>query len=150
MVEKEIEVFIECIENYFSKRSDEKIIIEAPFLTKSLKKTLSDYTGIISISGAYKGNIYFTAPQDFVKRLIVAHGQDDFSDDLMQDTVGEVTNTLSGNARRDLGSDFVISVPNVMYGKLQPIELTRGARSYVVPLTWHNCHAAMVVSVYKV
>ncbi|MCL6415845.1 chemotaxis protein CheX [Aestuariirhabdus sp. Z084] len=147
MVEAEIEIFIQCVEKYFSKRSKEKIIIETPYLTENISRTLSDYTGIISISGAYKGSIYFTAPSEFLKQVLLDHGQSDFSVEYLADAIGEVTNTLSGNSRKSLGRNFVISVPKVIQGNSQVPDLTDGAHSFVVPLKWHGHSAAMVVSV---
>jgi chemotaxis protein CheX len=147
MVEAEIEIFIQCVENYFSKRSDEKLIIETPYLTDNITRILSDFTGIISISGAYRGCIYFTAPKGFLEQVIMAHGQHNFSVDLLEDTIGEIANTLSGNSRKSLGSHFVISVPQVIHGNARALELTNGAHSFVVPLKWFGHSAAMVVSV---
>ncbi len=150
MVEAEIDIFIQCVENYFSKRSDKKLIVETPYLTGNITKVLSDFTGIISISGAYRGCIYFTAPTPFLEPVIKAHGQTEFSNNLMEDAIGEITNTLAGNSRKSLGSNFVISVPKVVHGKTQPLELTDGAHSFVVPLSWMGNQAAMVVSVMPV
>lgn len=147
MVEAEIEIFIQCVENYFSKRSNEKLFIETPYLTDNITRVLSDFTGIISISGAYRGCIYFTAPKEFLEQVILAHGQDTFSVSLLQDAIGEIANTLSGNSRKSLGSRFVISVPQVIHGNTRALELTEGAHSFVVPLRWFGFSAAMVVSV---
>lgn len=145
--EADIEIFIECVENYFAKRSDEKLVIETPYLTDNITRILSDFTGIISISGAYRGCIYFTAPQPFLEKVIAAHGQNDFSIELLEDVIGEITNTLSGNSRKNLGNQFVISVPHVVQGATRGLELTNGAHSYVVPIKWSGHAAAMVVSV---
>lgn len=147
MVEAEIEIFIQCVENYFSKRSHEKLLVETPYLTDNITRILSDFTGIISISGAYRGCIYFTAPQAFLEQVILAHGQDTFSASLLEDAIGEIANTLSGNSRRSLGSHFVISVPQVIQGNTRALELTDGAHSFVVPLKWLGHSAAMVVSI---
>jgi len=144
-----IETFIECLQKYFSKKSDSQIIVETPYLTNSINNILLDFTGIISISGAYCGNVYFTAPAKFLEKLILSHGQYDFSERLKKDVVGEITNTLSGNSRKGLGSGFVISVPKVVHGVVQELELTNGAHSYVVPMKWLEQKAAMVVSVAK-
>ena len=147
MVEAEIDIFIQCVESYFGKRMEEKVVVETPYLTDNITRILSDFTGIISISGAYRGCIYFTAPADFLKNVIKAHGQNSFTEELFEDVIGEITNTLSGNSRKSLGSNFVISVPHVIQGNAQPVELTDGAHSYVVPLKWFDKSAAMVVSV---
>jgi chemotaxis protein CheX len=147
MVAAEIDVFIQCVEKYFSKRSSEKIVVETPYLTDNITRVLSDFTGIISISGAYRGCVYFTAPTGFLQEVILAHGQNNFNVELLEDAIGEIANTLSGNSRKSLGSNFVISVPQVIHGNSRALELTDGAHSFVVPLKWHGYSASMVVSI---
>lgn len=150
MVSDEIDIFIRCIETYFEKRSEDKVVIETPYLTSSIARILLDLTGVISISGAYRGDIYFTAPKEFLENIILAHGQTDFNKELLEDAIGELSNTLSGNSRRDLGSRFVISVPHVIHGNASScVELTEGAHSYVIPMKWKDFSAAMVVSVIQ-
>jgi len=64
----------------------------------------------------------------------------------MRDLVGEVANTISGNARRDFGRDFVISVPSVLSGERPEVALPPGARSFVIPINWRSHSAKLVVS----
>lgn len=148
--EKEIEVFIECISNYFHKRSDRNAKIGTPYLIENIEKVISDYTGIISISGNYQGYILFTAPKDFLVSLIASHNQSDFSDHLLEDVIGEVTNTLSGNARKHLGGQFVISVPSVMQESWETFDFNNTPRSFVIPLEWSNKSASMIASIFKI
>ena len=145
-MEKQIEIFISCIEHYFSKRSIEKIKVGSPYLTDNITSILSDFTGVISISGSYHGSVYFTAPKPFLEKIIQAHGQDSFSIEFLKDAIGEVVNTLSGNSRKQLGHKFIISVPRVMEGNDRPVELTGGAHSFVVPVTWYDYTASIVVA----
>ena len=149
VVVDDIKPFVDCLENYFVKRSFSEVKIETPYLTDSVNTVLSDYTGVIAISGAYSGNIYFTAPKTFLEKMIAMHGQSTFSDSLTRDMVGEITNTLSGNTRKELGSGFIISVPDVINGEIEEDEMGRGAHSYVVPVAWSEQKAAMIVSVMK-
>lgn len=149
MAEKEIEVFIGCVENYFSKRSEEKVIIETPYLTENITKILFDYTGIINISGAYQGFIYFTADKSFLEKLLLTHTHQEINERLLKDVIGEVTNTLSGNARKSLGGQFVISVPSVVNDDQALSEHLNSSRSYVIPIKWHKETAAIVVSINK-
>ena len=64
----------------------------------------------------------------------------------MRDLVGEVANTISGNARRDFGRDFVISVPNVLAGEKPELPNVPGARSFVIPINWRSHSAKLIVS----
>ena len=62
------------------------------------------------------------------------------------DLVGEVANTISGNARRVFGPDFMISVPVVVAGSAKAIQVPRNVKAYIIPLRWHKYEAALVVS----
>ena len=78
---------------------------------------MHEYTGVINISGKREGVVYFTAPKAMLTVLLMKMQENDFSHETMRDLVGEVANTISGNARRDFGRDFVISVPSVVSGE---------------------------------
>ena len=65
----------------------------------------------------------------------------------MADMVGEAANTLSGNSRRELGRDFVISPPTVIEGVPMQEHLPQGLRSLVIPITWQKYRASLVLSV---
>jgi chemotaxis protein CheX len=62
------------------------------------------------------------------------------------DLVGEIANTLSGNARRDFGHQFKISVPSVVTGRgTARSNIRPRARPIVIPIDWRNYHARLVV-----
>jgi len=106
-----------------------------------------EYTGVITISGRREGVVYFTAPKAMLTVLLMKMQENDFSHENMRDLVGEVANTISGNARRDFGNEFVISVPNVLTGeRADPPPLVSGARSFVIPINWRSHSAKLVVS----
>ena len=46
--------------------------------------------------------------------LLMRMQETDCSEETILDLVGEVANTISGNARRDFGKNFVISIPTVI------------------------------------
>jgi chemotaxis protein CheX len=72
--------------------------------------------------------------------------ESDFSHETMRDLVGEVANTISGNARKDFGRDFVISVPSVLAGERPDIPTTAGMRSFVIPINWRSHSAKLIVA----
>jgi chemotaxis protein CheX len=72
--------------------------------------------------------------------------ESDFSHETMRDLVGEVANTISGNARRDFGRDFVISVPSVVAGERPEMPNMTGLRSFVIPINWRSHSAKLVVA----
>ena len=66
-----------------------------------------------------------------VEELMMLVGEHEHSDEFCADFVGEIANTISGNARERLGSGFMISVPVVFFGASQdvrfPADLPRPA-----------------------
>jgi chemotaxis protein CheX len=72
--------------------------------------------------------------------------ENDFSHENMRDLVGEVANTISGNARRDFGNEFVISVPSVLAGERSEAPRVPGARAFVIPINWRSHSAKLVVA----
>lgn len=145
MSENTIQVFIDGAIRYFEHTSDKDVTVGTPYLIENDQPAAHDYTGIISITGPWKGCVYFTAPGILVKHLLMSIGEPDTTEENILDLVGEVANTISGNARREFGSDFVISVPIVIQGKPSAIHLPANLRSYVIPITWKSYKAAVVV-----
>ena len=107
---------------------------------------MHEYTGVINISGKREGVVYFTAPKAMLTVLLMKMQENDFSHETMRDLVGEVANTISGNARRDFGRDFVISVPSVLSGEKPAIPQKPGQRSFIIPINWRSHSAKLVVS----
>lgn len=146
MDDKRLTVFLQTITQYLKQTNTHSLQLGTPYLADSDKPTVYDFTGIIGVSGAYKGCIYFTAPRALLKHMLLSFGESDLNDENLNDMAGEVTNIISGNARQDLGSEFMISVPIVIRGDLDEIYLPTGIRSYVIPIFWSSYRAAIVIS----
>jgi chemotaxis protein CheX len=54
---------------------------------------------------------------------------------------------MAGNARRNFGSSFNISVPVVIRGNAQAIQVPKDVRAYIFPIKWGHYECALVVSV---
>jgi chemotaxis protein CheX len=145
LLEKELKTFVEGTTSYFEVAAQQPATIGSPYLSEG-SPAVHDYTGVINISGKREGVVYFTAPRAMLTVLLMKMHENDFSHEMMRDLVGEVANTISGNARRDFGRDFVISVPNVVTGDKPDIPLAPGARSFVIPINWRSHSAKLVVS----
>ena len=78
--------------------------------------------------------------------MLLHVGESDISDGNLSDLVGEIANTISGNARRHFGPNFMISVPVVVDGNARAIQVPRNVKAYILPLRWHKLEAALVVS----
>lgn len=149
MKEDKLRVFIEGAQNYFSQIDKEEIIVGTPYLVENNMPAAHDYTGIISISGNNSGIVYFTAPRILLAHMLESIKEPDLSEDNMTDLVGEVANTIAGNARSEFGEQFQISVPIVIRGIPDEILLPRKDRSFVIPLEWRKHQAAIVISLRK-
>lgn len=146
MSEKALEVFVDGVTNYFKHTSDKQVKIGAPYLHNNSEPATLDFTGIIGVSGCYKGMVYFTAPKVLLTHLLLSLGENDTSAENIADLIGEVANTISGNARSAFGQNFMISVPTVARGNLKESHLPGALRSYVIPIYWKSYNAAVVVS----
>ena len=143
--EEELKTFVEGTTNYFEVAAQQPATIGSPYLMEGVP-AVHDYTGVISISGKREGVVYFTAPRAMLTVLLMKMQENDFSHENMRDLVGEVANTISGNARRDFGSEFVISVPSVLAGERAELPVIPGARSFVIPINWRSHSAKLVVT----
>jgi chemotaxis protein CheX len=144
--EQELKTFVEGTTNYFEVAAQQPATVGSPYLVTDGKAAMHDYTGIISISGRREGVVCFTAPKAMLTVLLMKMQENDFSHESMRDLVGEVANTISGNARRDFGSEFVISVPSVLAGERSEVPVVPGARSFVIPINWRSHSAKLVVT----
>lgn len=144
-VEKNFQVFIDSVANYFRQLQDDEIVISTPYLNENHTPIVSDYTGVIGITGNNKGLVYFTAPKPLLEKILTVMQETDNSEDNLVDLVGEVANTISGNARSQFGSEFNISVPFVFRGQPDSINIPKDRHSFVIPLEWKGQMAAIVI-----
>ena len=142
--EQELKTFVDGTTNYFEVSAQQPATIGSPYLVTKGMPGVHDYTGMIQISGKREGVVYFTAPRAMLTVLLMKMQETDFSHETMKDLVGEVANTISGNARRDFGRDFVISVPSVVSG--DKIEIPANLRPFVIPINWRSHSAKLVVA----
>ncbi|MBL8472654.1 MAG: chemotaxis protein CheX [Rhodocyclaceae bacterium] len=147
MDEAQLRIFVSILQNYFERQTTRAAEVGTPFLGEANALPVFDYTGVIGISGARRGCVYFTAPGDLLRDLLLRVGESNVAEANLADLAGEIANTISGNARRDFGPDFMISVPVVVRGRTQSIQMPRETKAYVIPLRWQKHRAALVVGV---
>lgn len=146
IAEKDIEVFIDGIKHYFTTSTDSNIIVETPYLIETDAIEVIDYTGIIGISGERKGFVLVTAPVELLQHLVLCLGEQKATPNLIHDAVGEVANTISGNARRAFGAGFMISVPLIVQGQPDRIGSVKDTHGYVIPAKWNGYPFQLIVS----
>lgn len=145
----ELKVFIDAVTHYFSQLTSEKAVIRSSYLADAALPYF-DYTGLITLSGQYRGCIYFSAPRRLVRELLIQLQEPDTCDDNLLDAVGEVANTISGNARRHFGSALDISVPQTMRGQAVSAQPAACTRPFAILLSWQRFEAVVVVDLEPV
>ena len=142
--ESEIRTFVDGATRYFEVSAQQAATVGSPYLVTDGNPGAYDYTGIIGISGARRGIVYFSAPRGMLAVLLMRMHETDTSDENFKDLVGEVANTISGNARKDFGRSFVISVPTIVVNDLEKVTAPY-SKSYVIPINWRKHSAKLVV-----
>jgi chemotaxis protein CheX len=143
--EHELKTFVEGTTNFFEVAAQQAASVGSPYLMEG-NPAVHEYTGVINVSGKREGVVFFTAPRAMLTVLLMKMQENDFSHETMRDLVGEVANTISGNARRDFGREFVISVPSVLSGEKPQIPRKPGQRLFIIPINWRSHSAKLVVS----
>ena len=144
-LESEVGVFVTSVLHYFDTTVLQAAQCGTPHLALTGRPEISDYTGVIQVTGKRVGLVAFTAPKSMLSVMLMRMQETDMSHENLCDLVGEIANTLSGNARRDFGQQFQISVPSVIAGRDGKLEYPAATRPIVIPIEWRNYHARLIV-----
>jgi chemotaxis protein CheX len=144
--ENDLQVFIDGALHYFTQVSDESAEVRIPYLIKE-DLVMDEYTGTIGISGIRKGMIYFSAPRAMLRHILLSLGENANTDELYSDLVGEIANIISGNARRKLGSDFNISVPEVVRDEIIHL-MEKKVHQFAIPIRWKFYTSSLVIRLH--
>jgi chemotaxis protein CheX len=147
----ELQVITDAAQTYFKRLTREAARVSAAFLGERGALPEFDYTGLIQVSGAYRGCVYFTAPKMMMRFLLLSVGETLQGDDIYMDAAGEIANTIAGNARKHFGEKMEISVPTILKGaaledlsKSGALQILR-LRPMVINIQWQAMAAALVV-----
>lgn len=145
ITENDAKVFIDAVSSYFSHLNGEPAHIQSAYLAeKQLPRY--DYTGQITLSGQFRGSVYFSASSLMAARLLLAMRETDTGRSNLLDIVGEVANTIAGNARRHFGAELEISTPQTTYGQPENQTAIR-ARPFAIELQWQQCKGVVLVDI---
>lgn len=145
MNESEVQVFINGARRYFDTITESLPDIGTPYLTSKDGIPVLDYTGIIGVSGTRKGCVMIAAPRIMLHHLLMSAGERQIDEDMVQDCVGELANTMAGNARAEFGSGFMISVPVVVKGAPEMINIPHQLRAFNIPIQWKSYSLSLTV-----
>lgn len=140
-------VFLSSISAFFTQVGDTEVDINTPYLNNNTTAVGYDYSGIIQISGPLQGCVYISAPSNMLREIIRVMGEPDSSITMMKDLLGEMANTISGNARTEFGTDFIISPPLMVEGAPNSSYLPRDRNSYITPFKWHGYEAVIGICI---
>ncbi len=108
-----------------------------PFL-KTGNNAQGDITGIIGLTGKVKGSLALTFSEECILKIVSNMlGEDKTKiDPETKDAVGEITNMVSGVARKKLealGLQVFAAIPTVVSGKGHSVSHVLGGPSLIIP-----------------
>lgn len=140
-------VFLSSINAFFTQIDGTDVEIDTPYLNNNNSAIVYDYSGVIKISGPLEGCVYVSAPSTMLREVIRVMGETDSSITMMKDLLGEMANTISGNARTEFGSEFIISPPHIVDSAPNVSYLPRDRQSYITPFTWRGYKAVIGICI---
>jgi chemotaxis protein CheX len=134
--ESDLRLFVDSVTRYFAVTSRTPPQIAAAYLGTDTLAT-HDFNGIVSFSGRFSGQVIVSLPAMALRELLLLQQETDLSDPNLLDAVGEIANTLAGNARQALGSGLEVSVPTTLRGRTGRQARVR-AHPYVIAFRWNT------------
>ncbi len=134
-----INPFLEATVNVLKTMAFVEPVPGKPFLKKG-KEALGDVSGIIGITGQARGSLSITFTQACIELVLTNMFGEPVKgiNDEVKDAVGEITNMISGDARRALGGKGIkleAAIPTVVAGSNHTISHISGAPTVVIPFS---------------
>lgn len=145
--ESELKMFVDSVQRYFQVTTKQEPQITSAFLATGDIEAY-DFNGIVSFSGSYNGHVMVSMPPQLLRELLLLQRETDLSEGNLLDAVGEIANTLGGNARKSLGSGLNISVPVKLQGA-SGIKARVRKHPYVITLRWNHQPALVCIDIEK-
>jgi chemotaxis protein CheX len=130
---KIINPFINATLNVLETMAFIKSEAEKPYLKKD-NVAKGDVSGVVGFTGETNGTVFITFDESCIVKIVSNMFGEQINDinDEIKDAVGELTNMISGQARRELeeiGKVFQGTIPKVIIGKDHEIQsLTKGPK----------------------
>lgn len=145
--ETDLKLFVDSIRTYLKVTTRQEPQITSAFLgTGDLEGF--EFNGIVTFSGSHNGHVVVSMPAKLVREILLLQHETDLGDSNLLDAVGEIANTLAGNARKSLGSELDISVPVKVQG-LNSIQARVRKHPYVITLRWNHYEAMVCVDMER-
>lgn len=145
--ENDLRLFVDSIKSYLQVTTRQEPHITSAFLGTGEVQGF-EFNGVVAFSGSYNGSVVVSMPGAMLRELLVLQHESDMSDGNLLDAVGEIANTVAGNARKTLGAGLGISVPVKIHGA--PSTKTRVRKHpFVITLRWGRHEALVCVDIEK-
>ena len=147
----DIEVFTQAIGKFFESVTRHPAQVRSAYLVEQGNAfPKADFSGLISLGGQYDGWVCFSAPRGLLSQVLVSMGVGSYTDAGHLDLVGEIANTMIGQAQRHFGATLEISVPKTFPGSAgaMPAPQLEG-RTLVLPMSWFGYEASLALQVQK-
>jgi chemotaxis protein CheX len=134
---KIINPFINATLNVLETMAFIKAEAQKPYLKKD-NVAKGDVSGIVGITGETNGTVFITFDESCIVRVVsnmFGEPIHEINDDI-KDAVGELTNMISGQARKELeeiGQVFQGAIPSVVSGKNHELMSVTGGPKIAVP-----------------
>jgi len=131
--------FLKATLNVLEMMAFVKPVAGKPYLKKD-NVASGDISGIIGLTGATKGVVIISLSKEAALKIVggmLGETLTEINDDI-KDAVGEITNMISGDARRSLsekGHNFEAGLPSVISGKNHEIESITSGPTVAIPFT---------------
>jgi len=144
-----INPFLNATVNVIETMAFMKCTAGKPYLKKD-DKARGDVTGIIGITGHSNGTIAVTFDEASILKIVSNMFGEEMSElnHEIADAVGELTNMISGQARKDLetiGKLFEAAIPSVVTGKDHSIIHYTDGPKIAIPFTTDEGHFTIEV-----
>ncbi len=136
---KLINPFINATMNVLETMAFVKVKSDKPYLKKD-DIAKGDVTGVIGLTGASNGTIAVTFDEGSILKIVSNMFGEEMKElnNEVADAVGELTNMISGQARRELeetGKVFEAAIPSVISGKNHQITHYTDGPKIAIPFT---------------
>ncbi len=148
---KLIKAFVQATQNVLSTMIGLESTINKPTL-KTEPAPSYDVSGIVGFSGEVKGSVVISLRQETAIKIVEAFTYEklDLKSEEFADAIGELSNMIAGNAKKDFGLDASISIPNVIVGTGHTISRLSGVPCVIIPCTSPMGDFAVEVNIKEV
>ncbi len=143
--ESDRNIFVNGTEHFFQKLTAIPAEVGTPSCEETIVRVLDEFSAVIAISGKRRGYVSYTAPRAMIGEVMGYFGETDRSDDLLADCIGEIANTICGNAREHLGPGYTIGVPAVIRGRTEEAPFYADAPAVVIPIKWNGYRSSLIL-----